>query len=94
MRTTVRNAPTTIRMRLFGNFIIKQNIRTIDIIAKKFLIFFQKYVLNNQAYKNLRIIKKSPHKMRAFNKWCLQESNQGHMDFQSIALPTELRHQL
>ncbi len=24
--------------------------------------------------------------------WCLQESNQGHMDFQSIALPTELRH--
>ncbi len=25
--------------------------------------------------------------------WCLQESNQGHMDFQSIALPTELRHQ-
>ena len=26
-------------------------------------------------------------------KWCLQESNQGHMDFQSIALPTELRHQ-
>ena len=26
--------------------------------------------------------------------WYLQESNQGHMDFQSIALPTELRHQL
>ena len=26
-------------------------------------------------------------------RWCLQESNQGHMDFQSIALPTELRHQ-
>ena len=26
--------------------------------------------------------------------WCLQESNQGHMDFQSIALPTELRHRL
>jgi type III pantothenate kinase len=25
--------------------------------------------------------------------WCLQESNQGHIDFQSIALPTELRHQ-
>ena len=32
--------------------------------------------------------------MRAFNKWCLQESNQGHMDFQSIALPTELPNQL
>ncbi len=27
-------------------------------------------------------------------KWCLQESNQGHKDFQSFALPTELRHQL
>ena len=26
------------------------------------------------------------------SKWCLQELNQGHMDFQSIALPTELRH--
>jgi hypothetical protein len=25
--------------------------------------------------------------------WCLQESNQGHTDFQSVALPTELRHQ-
>gem|GEM_PF-1615878 len=24
--------------------------------------------------------------------WCLQGSNQGHMDFQSIALPSELRH--
>ena len=24
--------------------------------------------------------------------WCLQESNQGHTDFQSVALPTELRH--
>ena len=24
--------------------------------------------------------------------WFLQESNQGHMDFQSIALPTELRN--
>ena len=25
--------------------------------------------------------------------WYLQESNQGHIDFQSIALPTELRYQ-
>ena len=24
--------------------------------------------------------------------WCLPESNWGHMDFQSIALPAELRH--
>ena len=28
-----------------------------------------------------------------FKLWYLQESNQGHMDFQSIALPTELRYQ-
>lgn len=27
-----------------------------------------------------------------FRVWCLQESNQGHTDFQSVALPTELRH--
>ena len=27
-------------------------------------------------------------------KWCLLELNQGHMDFQSIALPPELRHQV
>ncbi len=26
-------------------------------------------------------------------KWYLQESNQGHKDFQSFALPTELRYQ-
>ena len=26
-------------------------------------------------------------------KWYLQESNRGHTDFQSDALPTELRHQ-
>src|SRR5690606_22375525 len=25
-------------------------------------------------------------------RWCLQESNQGHTAFQSVALPTELRH--
>ena len=27
-------------------------------------------------------------------KWYLQESNQGHKDFQSFALPTELRYLL
>jgi hypothetical protein len=36
---------------------------------------------------------KAPRLRGAFILWCLQESNQGHMDFQSIALPTELRHQ-
>ena len=27
-----------------------------------------------------------------FVKWCHQESNRGHKDFQSFALPTELWH--
>ena len=27
-----------------------------------------------------------------FFKWCHSESNQGHTDFQSVALPTELWH--
>lgn len=35
--------------------------------------------------------KKTSEKSEVF-KWFLQESNQGHMDFQSIALPTELRN--
>ena len=26
------------------------------------------------------------------DSWYLQESNQGHTDFQSVALPTELRY--
>ena len=28
----------------------------------------------------------------AFLRWCHQESNRGHKDFQSFALPTELWH--
>ena len=27
-------------------------------------------------------------------KWCHRESNQGHKDFQSFALPTELWHRV
>ena len=29
-----------------------------------------------------------------FKKWCHQESNRGHKDFQSFALPTELWYHL
>ena len=29
----------------------------------------------------------------SFLLWCHQESNRGHKDFQSFALPTELWHQ-
>ena len=32
--------------------------------------------------------------MKLFVKWYLAESNRGHKDFQSFALPTELRYQL
>ena len=35
--------------------------------------------------------KKPDQKDRVF-LWYLQESNQGHTDFQSVALPTELRY--
>ncbi len=35
---------------------------------------------------------KKPEQLFGSFKWCLQESNQGHKDFQSFALPTELRH--
>ena len=38
--------------------------------------------------------KQTPKCFRGLFMWYLQESNQGHMDFQSIALPTELRHRL
>lgn len=37
--------------------------------------------------------KKNPeNKCYGIFKWYLQESNQGHKDFQSFALPTELRY--
>ncbi len=42
-----------------------------------------------KAKKNRNYLKKNV----ANFLWYLQESNQGHMDFQSIALPTELRYQ-
>ena len=37
---------------------------------------------------------KSPKETSGLFEWYLQESNQGHKDFQSFALPTELRYQL
>lgn len=35
---------------------------------------------------------KNPIKKDRVLMWYLQESNQGHTDFQSVALPTELRY--
>lgn len=54
--------------------------------------------INGLTVKDVEIVHSSGNKKTAtilklrFLMWCLQESNQGHMDFQSIALPTELRH--
>ena len=41
--------------------------------------------------KTVRLInKKKPLKIAISLVWCHQESNRGHKDFQSFALPTEL----
>ena len=52
---------------------------------------------NGAQYKTVQFIKqKIPealfYKGLGILKWYLQGSNQGHMDFQSIALPSELRY--
>ncbi len=39
-------------------------------------------------------IKRVTPKNDSFTLWCHQESNRGHKDFQSFALPSELWHQL
>ena len=36
--------------------------------------------------------KKELHRCNSLFVWCHQESNRGHKDFQSFALPTELWH--
>lgn len=47
----------------------------------------------NQKCKNLELIpNKKPEYFYSGFSWYLQGSNQGHMDFQSIALPSELRY--
>ena len=45
------------------------------------------------AHASHHIRKKPSHTKRLF-LWCHQESNRGHKDFQSFALPTELWHQV
>ncbi|GEM_PF-1564548 len=47
--------------------------------------------MNNETF--IKIINKKNRPIKG-GLWFLQESNQGHMDFQSIALPTELRNHL
>lgn len=55
-----------------------------EIVLKKSFLEISK---QNQS----RLKTKNPLELSGF-WWCLQGSNQGHMDFQSIALPSELRH--
>ena len=48
-------------------------------------------VLANAAYKAKKRVTQMSN---SFFLWCHQESNRGHKDFQSFALPSELWHQL
>lgn len=59
-------------------------------IMKRELVFPtpQDVVIVIEKQKSLNIAAK------AFYLWYLQGSNQGHTDFQSVALPSELRYQL
>ena len=54
--------------------------------VKEFLRYAKQTIIRVKTKKSLLLSKDF--------LWCLQESNQGHMDFQSIALPTELRYLL
>ena len=52
-------------------------------------------VITTQQHNNTTTQKKQLRfLLTAFLLWCHQESNRGHKDFQSFALPTELWHQL
>ncbi len=55
--------------------------------------FLQIYNLSGEKAKSFEI-KKSQSKRLGLFMWYPQESNQGHMDFQSIALPTELGYRI
>ncbi len=51
------------------------------------------FLLHYPNQKLLKLIKtKNPKQLFRVFMWYLQESNQGHTDFQSVALPTELRY--
>ena len=51
----------------------------VDLLAEKY-----KKRPRNRFMRGLKIV----------SEWCHQESNRGHKDFQSFALPTELWHRL
>ena len=51
-------------------------------------------VITTKQHNNIKHKKQLRFLLTAFLLWCHQESNRGHKDFQSFALPTELWHQL
>ena len=58
------------------------------------IIDCQEIYENSLASLNEEFAKKAAISLLCCFLWYLQESNQGHMDFQSIALPTELRYRV
>ena len=61
-------------------------------LASQAYVFLSLFAYKSKLLTLIGIKKPTPRSGFLCFKWCLQESNQGHMDFQSIALPTELRH--
>ncbi len=61
-------------------------------LASQAYVFLSLFAYKSKLLTLTGIKKPTPRSGFLCFKWCLQESNQGHMDFQSIALPTELRH--
>ena len=65
---------------------------------QRFMLIPTKFPLSPNFYmiqqRGVNTIKKGVTLMsNSFLLWCHQESNRGHKDFQSFALPTELWHQ-
>ena len=61
-------------------------------LASQAYVFLSLFAYKSKLLTLTGIKKPTPRSGFLCFKWCLQESNQGHMDFQSIALPTELRY--
>ena len=57
------------------------------------IFYFQAFIFNKQASSMKAWKCKNPAICGVFKVWCHLELNQGHQDFQSCALPTELWHQ-
>ena len=73
---------------------------TLDLQQTTSIVAFMVYTVVYTTCLNRRIIVVKRHKKRESHfcnslfQWCHHESNEGHKDFQSFALPTELWHHL